>query len=140
MLVMFVLVLSIAWTGFQYSNGNEQFEDAHVLLTNVMLIIIGGHIAGVIIHALRHRDGIVPSLIHGYKEGDPADAVPGSRALAALGFVVLVGFFSGSLVNTYNPVEKSTKWPIFGSPLQLGEGAEGAFERPYRGAEENEDD
>lgn len=123
MLVMFGLLLGLGWTGYQMSTGGGS-EDLHGLLANTMLALVGFHVLGVIVHVLRTRDGIIGGMVHGFKQGSPSDAIRGSRAVAGLAFITLVGFFFGSLALSFDPASQSTKWPVTGIRLPLGEGEE----------------
>jgi cytochrome b len=143
MLVMFGLLLALGWTGYQMATGGGS-EDLHGLLANTMLALVGFHVLGVIVHVLRTRDGIMGGMIHGYKQGSPSDAIRGSRAFAGLAFVALIGFFFGSLAVSFDSASQSTKWPVIGTRLPLGEGEEeGASENsgsPESEEEEQEQD
>lgn len=141
LLLMFVAVLGLAWTGIQMGQGNEAFENTHGLLANGMLALAGIHVLGVIVHTIRHRDGIVMGMVDGRKAGDAADAI-GSPALpAALAGVILVGFFLVSLTTSFDPAAQTTRIPIFGTLLQIGEaeGNEGGGGEQGE-VEEDEDD
>lgn len=124
LLLMFGAVLGLAWTGIQMGQGNEGLKDIHELLANGMLVLVGMHVLGVVVHTIRHRDGIVMGMVDGRKPGDPADAIHGPALPAALAGLILVGFFFGSLLSNYDPAAQTTRIPMLGTQLRLGE-AEG---------------
>lgn len=134
MLVMFVLVLALGWTGYQKATGAGS-ESIHGTLANVTLALVAFHVVGVIIHSVRKRDGIIPGMVHGHKRGDPADAIQGPRALAGVAFFAVIGFFFGSLATSFDATTQSTKWPIVGTRLPLGESEQ---ESSSRGMTETE--
>jgi len=119
-LIMFALVLALGWTGYQTAAGGE-LESVHGILANILLAVSGVHVCGVVFHVLRKRDGIILSMVHGHKQGDPGDAIKGSHALAGVAFLALIGFFFGSLATSFNPATGSTKWPLISTRLLLGE-------------------
>lgn len=142
LLLMFAAVLGLAWTGIQMGQGKEGLKDIHELLANGMLVMVGMHVLGVIVHTIRHRDGIVMGMVDGRKAGDAADAIRGPALPAALAGVILVGFFSGSLLSNYDPSAQTTRIPMLGTQLRLGEaeGNEGGDGRKEEYEEKEEDD
>jgi hypothetical protein len=60
-------------------------------------------------------------MVHGHKQGDPGDAIKGSRALVGVAFLALIGFFFGNLATSFNPATGETRWPLIGMRLPLGE-------------------
>lgn len=50
--------------------GLEWVEDAHKALVSLALILIIGHIGGVIFSSVRHRENLVKSMITGEKDAD----------------------------------------------------------------------
>ncbi len=120
-LIMFGLTLGLGITGYLMANGNkETFEDIHELLANAFLVVVLMHIAGVILHALRHRDRIAVTMFDGTKSDVPAvDAIPNSRPLVAILFLGLVATFSVHLANNFD--SKNRTLSLLGTTLQLGE-------------------
>jgi cytochrome b len=120
-IAMFGLALGLGITGFLMASGNkEAFEDLHELLANGFLVVVLMHIAGVILHAFRHQDGIGMTMIHGAKNGLPAgDVILKSRSGIALLFVGLVVLFAIHLGHNFD-IQKRTL-NFFGTTLQLGE-------------------
>lgn len=50
--------------------GVEWVEDAHKALVNLALLLIVGHVSGVIFSSIRHRENLVKSMITGEKDAD----------------------------------------------------------------------
>jgi cytochrome b len=123
-IAMLILALGLALTGSLMANGQkESLEEIHELLANGFLMIVLLHVAGVVLHALRHRDGITFVMMDGQKtELDTKDSVSSSRPLTALLFVALVASFSIYLLKNYDAQNQSLQF--FGSTLQLGESGE----------------
>lgn len=46
-------------------------KSIHETLVNIMLVLIGIHIAGVIVHWLKFRENLVPAMFHGRKSVSP---------------------------------------------------------------------
>ncbi len=57
-------------TGWLYTDllwGEEWVEESHELLANLMLMLAGLHVAGVVLASVRHRESLVKSMITGHK-------------------------------------------------------------------------
>lgn len=124
-IIMMLFALGLGLTGYLMANGQkESFEDIHELLANGFLIVVLLHVAGVLLHALRHRDGIGMAMLDGQKrEFVTNDTILNSRPAVALFFIVLVAGFSMHLFKNYNSQNQTLK--LFGSTLQLGEAEDG---------------
>ena len=126
-ILMFALALGLGLTGYLMASGQkETFEDVHEVLANGFLVVVLLHIAGVVLHALRHQDGIALSMVDGAKEDlGTAGAIQSSRPMVALIFVALVAGFGAYLAKNFNRQNQTLHF--FGQQLQLGEneGAEG---------------
>ena len=121
-LVMFALALGLGITGYLMASGQkEELEDIHELLANGFLVVVLMHVAGVVLHAFRHRDGIAMSMIDGAKVETPqVEGIVKPRIVVAFVFVCLVAGFAFYLIKNFDGQTQSLK--IFGSSLQLGEG------------------
>jgi len=137
MLLMFVGVGGLAWTGLQMGQGNESAKDLHELFANGVLALAAVHILGVLLHSIRHRDGIVLGMVDGKKQTDPADGIPSPAVPAAVVGLLILGLFGTSLMSTYDAANQTATVPLLGTRLQLGE-AEG--EGRAGGEHEEEDD
>lgn len=134
---MFALALGLAITGYLMSTGNkETFEDIHEFMANTFIVVVVLHVAGIILHSLRHQDAIALSMVDGKKEAPAGSAsIPSSRPFAAVMLLALV--ISAGLYLFKNFDSQKQSLSLFGQTLQLGEGSsEGAAE----GGEEDESD
>lgn len=120
-ITMFVLAAGLATTGYLMSTGSkEAFEDLHEFMANAFVIIVILHIAGVILHVLRHRDALALSMIDGKKELiDSKDSISSSNGFAAILFIAFVTSSAIYLANNFNIQNRTLN--IFGQTLQLGE-------------------
>jgi cytochrome b len=127
------LGLGLGATGYlMTSSGNaESWEEVHELLANTFLAIVLLHIAGVALHALRHRDGFALSMVDGRKQQvDPAERIAGARPAMGMLFIAIVAAFAVYLGRHYDAGTQSLN--LFGTVLQLGE-SEGGDEQESRG-------
>ena len=72
-LAMLMLTLLTAASGYiVYEDfGGDFFEEAHEVLANLMLVVVGVHVAGAVFSNLFHRDRSIRSMIDGYKTPNP---------------------------------------------------------------------
>jgi len=52
--------------------GSEPLEEAHEIIANGMLVLIGLHVAGVVLESLRHHESLVRAMITGKKRAPEA--------------------------------------------------------------------
>jgi hypothetical protein len=60
----------------------------HEAAVNTMLLVVLVHLAGVAVGSMVHRENLPRALLTGLKRGDAADAIVGSRPLAAIVLLV----------------------------------------------------
>lgn len=78
--------------------GGEWVAELHEGVANAMLIVVGVHVAGVIVGSLVHRENLPLAMISGYKRGLPGEAIEGARAAVAVVLLVVVaGLWTGVL-------------------------------------------
>lgn len=120
-LIMLALALGLGTTGYLMANGEkETFEDVHELLANGFLVVVLMHVAGVALHALRHRDAIPLAMIDGAKSGvAPAETISNTRPAIALLFLGLVATLAFHLAGNFDSGTRTLN--LFGTTLQLGE-------------------
>lgn len=123
---MVTLALGLGTTGLLMATGgeNDALKEVHELMANALLVIALLHIAGVVVHMLRHRDHLAASMVTGRKQ-DLGDDEPSVRAmpLAGVAFVALTVLFMGYLLQSYDAQARTLG--LFGTTLQLGEAEDG---------------
>jgi len=142
-IIMMALALGLGVSGYLMVQGTnkELFEDIHELLANAFLVVAIAHVAGIILHTLKHKDAIGLSMVHGKKIGAEGDLeLQKSHWLVALIFVGLIGSFVVHLNKNYDQSTQSLK--LFGKTLQLGENeeAEGGAKGEGQHDEKDEDE
>lgn len=128
-LLMMGLALGLGFTGYMMTRGRENhfYEEIHELMANAFIIVVVIHVAGVILHSLRHRDGLATSMMDGQKaELANSPGIQKSYAVAGVMFLLLVGLFIGTLQANYNPTKRHLN--LFGASFQLGESEEEEYE------------
>ncbi|MEZ5499065.1 MAG: cytochrome b/b6 domain-containing protein [Steroidobacteraceae bacterium] len=121
-IVLMVLTLALGTTGYLMTSGanRESFEEIHEFLADAFLLIVVLHIAGVILHSLRHRDGFALSMVDGHKQDvSPAETIASPRSAIGVVFMAIVAAFAINVARNYDPASQSLE--IFGTTLQLGE-------------------
>lgn len=120
-LIMMGSALMLALSGILMTTGyKETFEDIHELFANAFLVTVLLHIAGVIIHSLRHQDGIALSMVHGKKAAaDEQAEISGQRPVIALLLIILLSGFGSYLYKNYN--SNNQELTLLGRTLHLGE-------------------
>lgn len=122
---MLFLTVGAAVTGALMGSGGEALEELHEVFANALIIVAGAHVAGVLLHTLRHRENLTGSMIAGTKVGDEADAIRSSHPLVGLGFVALTAIWAVGLASGYDAQAGTVRLPLLGTTLAVGEGAEG---------------
>jgi cytochrome b len=120
------LALGLGVSGYLMATGVEShaLKDVHELMANAFLVVVLFHLAGIVLHVMRHRDRLPAAMVTGCKpalSGDPP-AVSAARA-PALALLVLTGLFAGYLLQHYDAQARSLE--LFGSTLHLGENESG---------------
>jgi cytochrome b len=137
---MFALTLSLAATGYLMTTGyKEAFEDLHEFMANTFIIISVLHVAGVVLHSIRHQDGLALSMLDGKKElPEPIPALHSSRGFAALLLLALVGSGGFYLFKSFDSQNRALT--VYGKTLQLGESEseEGSQQRIEDGGEDED--
>lgn len=129
-LVMMGLGLGMAATGLAMVAGvaPHAVEEVHEVLANTFLVVALLHVAGVLVHVLRHRDALPLSMVTGRKRGIPAgetDVRP--HAGVAMAFVAVLVAVGAGVASRYDAGRGQVT--LFGQTLTLREADEGSGER-----------
>jgi len=120
---MMIMVIGLGTTGYLMTSGGDKeiYEEFHELFANGFFLVVILHVAGVILHTIRHREAIGLSMVDGKKmpASDQQRGISSSQHAAALVLILLVGTFSTYLWTHYDTATQSLN--LFGSILQLGE-------------------
>jgi cytochrome b len=93
--VVIVALLALAcvltMTGWATYNdvGGGWLGELHEALANIMLALVGIHVAGVIVSSWLHRENLVGAMLSGHKSGHPDEGI--SRAWRSVAAIVLAG-------------------------------------------------
>ncbi len=120
-LIMIALALGLVLTGYLMLNGEKKaFKEVHEVFAHGFLAVALLHVVGVVLHTLRHKDGIPLSMVDGAKSGVPrTEIIPSSKPAVGLLFVGLVAVFATYLGNNFDSQKQTLN--VFGSTLQLVE-------------------
>lgn len=74
--------------------GGEWLEEWHEAAANIMLILVGVHIAGVVLGSWAHRENLVAAMISGFKIGRPEQGIRNAwRGVAVLLLAAVLAFW-----------------------------------------------
>lgn len=119
---MFLLTFGLAASGLLMINGfgEEFFEEVHKLFAFAFLLTVLFHVAGVLFHHIRHRDGILLSMVNGKKETVEGESpISGQAPIAFVLFIALTAGFSAALASGYDSNQQTLS--LFGEKMRLGE-------------------
>lgn len=118
LLAMLICATGLMWTGWQTTIGGEGSEDLHALFANGFLALALLHICGVLLHSLRHCDGLVISMINGHKRLSAESSVPARGGVALL---LVAGLVVGVVVigAYYEPTTGTFQLPGTGKPFSV---------------------
>ena len=121
-ILMFLSTLGIALTGLMMTLriNKHFFEEVHELFANGFLLLVLFHIAGVLLHQVKHNDGMIFSMLSGKKAKiEDEDEIKSNHPVVAMVFAFAIFFIASSLLRNFET--KTGKLNVFGTHLQLGE-------------------
>lgn len=90
------LTLAVTAAGWATYNevGGEWLEEVHEAAANLMLLVVGIHVAGVLVGSMAHRENLVGAMFSGRKPGRPEEGIRRSwRSVAAILLLAVLGFW-----------------------------------------------
>lgn len=121
-ILMMVLGLGLAVTGYFMTSGpnKETFEDVHELFANSFIIVVVLHVAGIILHTIRHREMIGLSMLDGKKANvHRGEEISSSKSIFGVLFLALSISFALNLFKNFD--RQTGVLQFFGTTLQIGE-------------------
>lgn len=93
--LLLLLGAGTALSGWAYWSemGGELFEDVHEALATAMLVVVGVHVAGVVLSSALHHENLVGAMLSGFKRGRRGDGIERGRPLVALLLVAAIAGF-----------------------------------------------
>ena len=121
-IVMFTLTLGLVISGSLMATtpDKEKFEDIHEIFANSFILIVIAHIAGIIIHTIKHKDLIGLSMLNGRKK-NVADHEAINKSYVGFGFafIALIIGFNIVIGKNFNP--ETRKLTLLNITFNLGE-------------------
>lgn len=93
--LLLLITLVIVASGFVIYNdmGGHLFEELHEIASNFMLLIVGIHIAGVLVASRLHSENLILAMVTGKKTTSPNQGIHSSRWFVALLTIVTTLLF-----------------------------------------------
>ncbi|MDG2538805.1 cytochrome b/b6 domain-containing protein [Dyella jiangningensis] len=82
LLGMAALVTASGWMTYRQGDGGWA-EEFHELVANLMLVVVGVHVIGVLTGSWLHHENLIGAMISGRKPGNPADSIERAMWLVA---------------------------------------------------------
>jgi len=95
-LALLALAIGVTATGWmtQADWGGERFEEAHELVANLMLVLVGVHVAAVVLSSRLQGENLVKAMLTGRKEAPAAQGIRHAwYSVAALMLVAVLAFW-----------------------------------------------
>jgi len=105
---IYLATLGLIWTGFV----PDWVESWHGWLAYASLALIGIHLLGLSLHALRHRALTPLAMIHGRGMGREDDALASSQRVAGLIVLVLSVIVIWSVFARFDPTTATLRLPF----------------------------
>ena len=120
LILLSVLLVATGWSIYN-DIGPGWLEDVHDVAGNLMLAVVGVHVAGVAVATWLHRENLVRSMVTGMKERAPEQGIGRAwRPLALVILLMVLGFLwyqwqsAPSQATSGNTAEETTKYVFRG--------------------------
>lgn len=117
--VVLLLVMGAGLVASGYSVyedlGPEWLEDVHELLGNGMLLVVIGHLVGVVSASLQHRENLVRAMVTGYKVGLPEQGIRRNWVVLAVVMLLAVAAFWWQQWQSAPPMDTSATAALVGT-------------------------
>lgn len=120
-IAMLLLTAMQVCTGLAVGSGVREAKEIHEVIAYAMIAVIVAHVLGVILHTARHREIIALSMADGKRACEPVHGIRSARPAAGILFLILVFLFGASVYRSYDAPRQTTKVPLFGKIIQVGE-------------------
>jgi cytochrome b len=91
LLLLSIVITASGWAVFNDAGG-KWIEESHEVVANLMLGLVGLHIAGAVISSFLHRENLVGAMFTGRKPGAPNQAI--RRSAWTIGFLLIAAVFT----------------------------------------------
>lgn len=138
-MLMMLLAVGLGVSGYLMASGSagDMLEDAHELFADLFIGVVILHLAGLVLHHLKHQDQLSKSMLSGDKQGlDQSTQSVRSHRLLGLLFFCLTLSFGMYLQQNFTPATGTLH--LLGTTLQLTEA--GADSGHKNAAEDHDDD
>ncbi len=109
----YLLLAALIWSGFV----PDWVERWHGPLAYAVLWLIGAHLVGLFLHAVRHREMTPLAMVHGRVASDSNTGLASARPLSGLLVFLLSLAVGGYLFWTFDVPGASVRFPWFGEVL-----------------------
>ncbi len=138
LMMLFTMGIALSGSMMVLKINKHFFKEMHEVLAHLFFLVVILHIAGVIIHELKHRDGMLFSMINGKKmkiEGETE--IESYHSTSGFVFVLLTVGIAGLLLKSYDTNSKSLS--LWGNKIQLLENEKHEHHQRKRGHHEDEE-
>lgn len=121
-ILMLLFTLGIGFSGMMMTLkiSKHFFEEVHELFANGFFMVVIFHIAGVLLHQIKHNDDMIFSMLNGKKaKVDQEEEIKSQHPLVAIILVFLIVIVANQLVKNYDT--NTGKLNIIGKQFHLGE-------------------
>ncbi|MFU8861232.1 MAG: cytochrome b/b6 domain-containing protein [Cyclonatronaceae bacterium] len=141
--IMFLSSAGLIISGIIMTGGRDSdfFEEVHELLANTFIIAVIAHLAGVVLHQIRHRDSIWLTMLDGKKElTHESQGIGSIKPVTGILFFLLTFLWISFLITGYD--RNTQTIDLIGYELNLGdaEHTSGSTDENDDEKEEEDDD